>query len=81
MAGPAFFIQGEEMYTGPTFAQALANSYQQFPLVRLAERASKGTILNAFKTIIEADISNFDACPIVGYVIDEKTLHSFTTLL
>jgi len=48
--------------------------------MRPAEIPGESTVLNALQAIVEAGISDSLSCPIIGNVVDDKTLHLSATV-
>lgn len=70
-AGPAFFVEHVELYAGWLFADVPLDFDEEFALVRFADFAEKGTILNAGEAVVQAGIGDFGADAIMCNIVDE----------
>src|SRR6266851_5527008 len=70
--------EGDQAHMGGIALQDASDLEQQFLLQCAWEVSPESAVLDSLQSIIQAQISNFAARPVVGDVIDEQIAHVTT---
>src|SRR6266496_460401 len=70
--------EGDQAHMGSIALQNASDLEHQFLLQRAREVSPESAVLDSLQTVVQAQISNFAACPVIGDVIDEQITHLTT---